>query len=123
MKDFENRKTRAIVGLTVGVLILVGAYLIIDSNKVTNQKDFKKFNESDISGIIKKINASSSGTHMYLSEGTRYDFTPTLSFDEYNYVFVDIAETGDSVIKQPFSPKITLKKVSGKEYDFRFYSP
>jgi hypothetical protein len=96
------------------IFLMVGIPLIMYDGQCTNRRHFKKFNESNIQGIITEMRSTSMGESITIDYLFEYTFL-TKEFVRYNKT----AAIGDSVIKPAFSRILILKK-GDKLYQFTF---
>lgn len=93
----------------IGALILALVMLIHTMRIWKRGEDrFKRFDGTDIRGIVEQVKADKSGSHFLLhGESEEYFFWP---FGYQNVVFHKICSPGDSISKNAFSDTLYLYK-------------
>jgi hypothetical protein len=101
--------------LFFGVIIFSSVVvLLLWHGQRANNEHFKKFNESDIKGILTESRGSSMGVGITIGYVYKYVFSPN---DNWKYKMT--ADIGDSVIKPAFAHELIIKKKDSVYY-FRF---
>lgn len=85
-------------------------------------RNFIKFNQSNLDDSILKSDVYAKGVRLILKEDTLI-FYPVTSGLNGNNIFEYIAKKGDSVIKKPFQDTLVLKKMDGSIYRYTFMKP
>ena len=97
--------------LVVFILLLAGLIFFgISYTKNQTNKDFKEFNETNISGILINVSIVHHGTGFMINNNKiKFVFYPKKDKElNQNKSFEDIAKEGDSVYKAAFSGTLLL---------------
>ncbi|AWH86752.1 hypothetical protein HYN59_17275 [Flavobacterium album] len=111
------------------ILLIIGLVIFSIFNQIDARKhgweDFKKFNTTNINGIITEVKVFSKGSFFSLENGSEYIFNPYVDKNDNNNndedysIFQYFAKKGDSIAKPAKSDRLYLFK-NGKRYVYRF---
>lgn len=117
------RKSKVILISLAGIAGIVYLFFAMRSSAKQGFEDYKHFNSSDVSGIIKEVGVKHHKSYLILSgSNEEYIFDPqTGELNDFE-IFNLFAKEGDSVYKPPYSDTLKLIASEG-EYLYTFRKP
>ena len=106
----QNKNPFKVIFITTSVFIVMYIFFIFKfPNKAL--ENYKAFNKADINGEIEFLDIARKGNFFRIKNcEIEFVFNPITSDLNSNYVFDDIAEVGDIIIKPRFSDTLKLIK-------------
>jgi hypothetical protein len=113
-------KLRTLKFLGLGLIVIIYIAIAQVFGNKRDKRNFNKFNNSEISGSLKKVEIKYHGVGFWVyNDSTEYVFYPYTSIINQKKIFYNFATKGDSVIKPKYQDTLILIK-EGRKYPYTF---